>query len=240
MSTLTLSPEELQALIQPSGAMVRPEPIFLSHAYDVSRRKPVQWLTKRAIDIVGSLIGLLLLAPAFLLIALAIKLDSPGSVLYRQMRMGRHGETFPMYKFRSMRQDAETSLESLLQFNETNDGMFKMADDPRVTRVGRFIRKYSLDEFPQLLNVLRGEMSLVGPRPPILREVGRYKSWHYLRFATLPGLTGLWQVSGRSRIQDFDSVVKLDYQYINDWNLGLDCLLLLKTFPVVLLGKDTA
>lgn len=218
----------------------RSDPMFLAESYDVRRRKPWQWLAKRTMDVTLSAVGLLLLIPLFTVVALLIRLESPGPVIYRQKRFGLHGRPFEMYKFRSMRQDAEQMLESLLSRNETNEGMFKLFQDPRVTRVGQFIRKYSIDELPQLVNVLRGDMSLVGPRPPIEREVQTYKTWHYVRFATLPGCTGLWQVSGRSRIKDFDTVVRMDYQYITDWTLGLDWRLLLKTIPVVLGGRDTA
>lgn len=217
-----------------------PDPIFLAENYDLRKKKPLQWVLKRAIDILGCSIGILFLAPLLIITALAIKLESPGPVIYRQRRVGLHGREFEMYKFRSMRQDADAMLDQLLDKNETNSGMFKMFNDPRVTKVGRFIRKYSIDELPQLFNVLKGDMSLVGPRPPIDREVKNYKNWHYLRFATLPGLTGLWQVSGRSRVKEFDAVVRMDYQYINDWNLALDIKLILKTFPVVLGGMDTA
>ncbi len=196
-----------------------------------------EWSIKRLFDITASLFGLILISPLLLLIALLIKLDSKGPLLFKQERVGFDGRRFHMYKFRSMSVDAEKVLKDLLQFNETNDVMFKMTNDPRMTRVGRILRKYSLDELPQLLNVLRGEMSLVGPRPPIVREVETYQPWHYIRFSTLPGLTGLWQVSGRSTINDFDMVVKLDSSYIKNWSLWMDFKILLKTIPVVLGGK---
>lgn len=228
------------AILDELARIIQPDPIFLAENYNLEKRKPLQWWIKRQVDFWGSLAGLLVLSPLLLLVALAIRLESPGPVIYRQKRYGLRGRTFEMYKFRSMRLDAEKELEQLLDRNETNGGMFKMFNDPRVTRVGRFIRKYSIDELPQLVNVLKGDMSLVGPRPPIEREVRNYKNWHFLRFATLPGLTGLWQVSGRSRVQEFDDVVKMDYQYINDWNLLLDFKLIFKTFPVVLGGMDTA
>ncbi len=233
--------EEMQEeVIQHLSEVAKPDPLFLAEAFDLKRRKPIQWFLKRGIDIIGSLTGLVLLFPLLLWVAIAIKLESEGPVIYKQKRIGLRGQEFNMYKFRSMRNNADQELERLLQQNETNDGMFKLFNDPRVTRIGRFIRKYSIDELPQLFNVLKGDMSLVGPRPPIEREVRCYQNWHYLRFATLPGLTCIWQVSGRSNIKEFDTVVRMDYQYIQDWNLLLDFKLIFKTFPVVILGKDTA
>lgn len=145
-----------------------------------------------------------------------------------------------MYKFRSMHIDAEERLDNLKKYNQTNELMFKMFNDPRVTRVGRFIRKYSLDEIPQLINVLLGEMSLVGFRPPLPSEVAQYKSWHYIRFAMLPGLTGPWQISGRSNIKKFDEVINLEFEYTKNWSLFHDFKILFKTVPIVLLGKDAA
>lgn len=143
-----------------------------------------------------------------------------------------------MYKFRSMKYGAEDELVNLKKNNESNEVMFKMKNDPRVTKVGAFLRKHSLDELPQLFNVLKGEMSLIGPRPPLVSELKNYKNWHYKRFATLPGMTGLWQVSGRSSILDFDKVVRLDVQYIENWNLFFDFGILLKTVPVVIRGDE--
>jgi lipopolysaccharide/colanic/teichoic acid biosynthesis glycosyltransferase len=212
----------------------------ISYSVLISESKPFQWFLKRLLDVFCSLFGLLALSPLLLLVALAIKLESPGPVIYKQRRVGFKGQFFDMYKFRSMRQDADAMLAQLMAQNETNNGMFKLFNDPRVTQVGRFIRKYSIDELPQLFNVLIGNMSLVGPRPPIDRELQHYKDWHYIRFSTLPGLTGLWQVSGRSRIKEFDTVVQMDTRYIKEWNMLLDIKLILKTFPVVFGGMDTA
>ncbi|NLF82506.1 MAG: exopolysaccharide biosynthesis protein [Candidatus Gastranaerophilales bacterium] len=175
-----------------------------------------------------------------LLIALMIKLDSEGPVLFKQKRIGQHGKEFYIYKFRSMHKDAEKRLKDLLKYNQTNELMFKMYDDPRVTRVGKFLRKTSLDELPQLFNVLKGEMSLVGFRPPLPSEVERYSDFHYVRFAMLPGLTGPWQVNGRSSIKRFDEVVRLEYEYAKNWSLLNDLSLLLKTVPVVLFSKNAA
>lgn len=236
-----VEPSFLERLAQENFSEIeRPDPLFLAESYDMRKRKPMQWILKRTIDITCSLLGLLALAPLLILVALAIRIESKGPVIFKQRRIGLHGREFDMFKFRSMRPDADDMIADLLDQNETSEGMFKMFNDPRVTKVGKFIRKYSIDELPQLFNVLKGDMSLVGPRPPIKRELKHYKNWHYLRFATLPGLTGLWQVSGRSRIKEFDNVVKLDYQYINEWNLILDFKLILKTFPVVIGGMDTA
>jgi len=192
-------------------------------------------VVKRVIDVTGSLVLLVVGAPFWGLISLAVVLDSPGPVLFRQTRTGIGGSCFQMYKFRSMRKDAEEELENLLDFNEASGPMFKMKEDPRVTRVGRFLRRTSLDELPQLLNVLRGEMSLVGPRPPLPAEVDGYVSWHMKRLDVPPGITGLWQVSGRSLLS-FDDQVLLDIYYIENWSLWLDFKILLRTVPQVLAG----
>jgi lipopolysaccharide/colanic/teichoic acid biosynthesis glycosyltransferase len=213
---------------------------LLEGSLALPEHKPVQWQLKRLIDVVCSLMGIVALSPLLLIVALAIRLESKGPIIYKQRRVGYKGRLFNMYKFRSMREDADTMLEQLLAKNETNSGMFKLFNDPRVTKVGKFIRKYSIDELPQLFNVIKGDMSLVGPRPPIDRELKYYEDWHYLRFTTLPGLTGVWQVSGRSRIKEFDTVIKMDFHYIKEWNVLLDLKLILKTFPVVFGGMDTA
>jgi lipopolysaccharide/colanic/teichoic acid biosynthesis glycosyltransferase len=202
--------------------------------------KPIQWTLKRAMDIGVTLMGGMVILPFLLLIALAIKVESPnGPVFFKQKRIGLRGKEFYMYKFRSMHPDAEERLKELLKYNETNQGMFKLKDDPRVTRVGKFIRKYSLDEFPQLINVLKGEMSLIGFRPPLPRELPEYSPWHFVRFCTLPGLSGEWQVSGRSNITQFDDVIALDFRYIQQWSILRDIKILFKTVPVVLFGKDS-
>lgn len=213
---------------------------WIAKNYDLGKQNTLQWHLKRTFDILASLMGLIILSPLFLVIAILIKLDSEGPVFYKQKRVGYLGRTFNMYKFRSMKVNAEKELESLKQKNETNEGMFKLFDDPRVTKLGKFLRKYSLDELPQLFNVFKGDMSLVGPRPPIVSELSAYKPWHFVRFSSLPGITGVWQTSGRSKIKEFDNVVKLDFSYINNWNFFMDINLLFKTIPVVVLGKDTA
>ncbi|MHB1162663.1 MAG: sugar transferase [Chloroflexota bacterium] len=190
---------------------------------------------KRVLDVVASVAVLTLLSPLLLVVALAIKLDSRGPVLFRQTRVGRDGLPFTLYKFRSMRQDAEQQLEQLQALNEATGPLFKIRDDPRMTGVGRLLRRSSLDEIPQLINVLRGEMSLVGPRPPLPHEVEKYEDWHLRRLEASPGLTGLWQVSGRSEIP-FDEMVMLDIYYVENWSLGMDLSILLRTIPAVLSG----
>ncbi|HZG84923.1 sugar transferase [Paenibacillus sp.] len=184
---------------------------------------------KRMQDIVASLVGLLFLLPLFIVLAILIKLEDPkGPVLFRQTRVGKGGREFQMYKFRSMVSNAEQMLEQLLDKNEVSGLMFKMKDDPRVTKIGKLIRKTSLDELPQLINVLKGEMSLVGPRPPLPREVAVYNAYHLQRLTVTPGCTGLWQVSGRNSV-GFDEMVELDLQYIRERNLFYDIKIILKT-----------
>jgi len=198
------------------------------------KKKPIQQVIKRGIDIVLSLAAIILLSPLFLLLIVAIKIDSKGVALYKQERVGLNERIFHMYKFRSMVTGAEKEFEQVKELNETNCVMFKAKEDPRITRVGKFIRKYSLDELPQLFNILKGDMSLVGPRPPLPREVEQYKAWHHVKFLEKPGLTGLWQVSGRSNIKDFDKVVSLDYEYLRKWNILMDFAIMFRTIPVVL------
>jgi exopolysaccharide biosynthesis polyprenyl glycosylphosphotransferase len=192
-------------------------------------------LVKRAMDVAGAIIGLVVGAPLLALIAFAIRLDSPGPILFSQARIGQGGVPFRMLKFRSMRAGSEAELENLRLLNESDGPTFKMRDDPRITRIGRRLRRHSLDELPQLWNVLRGEMSLVGPRPPLPDEVDRYKDWHMRRLEVRPGLTGLWQVSGRSLLS-FDEQVLLDIHYVEKWSLWLDLQTLLRTIPQVVLG----
>ncbi|MCP4424065.1 MAG: sugar transferase [Chloroflexi bacterium] len=195
-----------------------------------------QRLTKRALDlaviIVAGILGLL----AAGLIAIAIKLDSPGPILYSAERVGRNGKLFKMYKFRSMVVDAERRKKELEALNEADGPIFKIKEDPRLTRIGRFLRRSSLDELPQLWNVLLGQMSLVGPRPPLQEEVDQYKPWHRQRLSVIGGLTGLWQVSGRSDLT-FDELCLLDIYYIENWSLMLDIRILLQTIPHSLFGR---
>jgi lipopolysaccharide/colanic/teichoic acid biosynthesis glycosyltransferase len=195
---------------------------------------------KRMGDIGGSLFGLFLLGILFLIVAIAIKVEDPkGPIIFTQKRVGKNGKEFKMYKFRSMIADAENRLEDLLEYNETTGAMFKMKDDPRVTRIGRFIRKTSIDELPQLWNVFLGDMSLVGPRPPLLREVEEYTEYDMQRLLVVPGCTGLWQVNGRSDI-GFNEMVELDLQYIRSRNLKLDVLIILKTIKVMIVPAKGA
>lgn len=193
-------------------------------------------VVKRVMDIAGALLALLLASPVLLLVALAIKLEDGGPVFFVQERSGLFGKTFPMLKFRSMATDAERRKAELERLNEMSGPVFKMEHDPRVTRVGRFIRRTSLDEFPQFWNVLRGEMSLVGPRPPLPSEVARYERWQMRRLSMKPGITCIWQVSGRNNV-DFDTWMRLDLLYIDTWSLFLDVKLLLRTVPAVLSGS---
>ena len=191
---------------------------------------------KRIIDIVATGLGIVILSPVLLIVAALIKLTSPGPVFFKQERCSLNGRTFKLYKFRTMVVDAEKKLEDLLQHNEMSGPAFKMANDPRVTPIGKFLRKTSLDELPQLWNVLKGEMSLVGPRPPLPQEVAQYDHWQRRRLSMRPGITCLWQVGGRNKITDFNEWSKLDLEYIDSWSLGLDFKILFKTVPVVLLG----
>jgi exopolysaccharide biosynthesis polyprenyl glycosylphosphotransferase len=184
-------------------------------------------------DVIFVIVCFLVGWPLLLIIGLAIKLDSPGPVLFKQVRVGDKNRQFYIYKFRTMRQGAENELEDLIDQNEADGPIFKIRDDPRVTRMGRFLRQTSLDELPQIWNVLKGDMSLVGPRPPIPAEVAQYKSWHKQRLTVPGGITGLWQVSGRSELT-FDEMVLLDLYYIENWSPLLDLSILLRTIPKVL------
>ena len=200
----------------------------------------VDYWIKRSFDLVSSGLFLLLAAPLLLFIAALIYLDSPGPIFYKQTRMGLRGRHFKVWKFRTMVINADQLLKDLEAKNETKDGvLFKMKEDPRITKVGRFLRRYSIDELPQLINVVKGNMSLVGPRPLPLRDVECFKPHHFARQNVLPGITGLWQVSGRSNILDFENAFRLDMTYINNWSLAMDFQILLKTVKVVL-AKDGA
>ncbi|MDO5541570.1 MAG: sugar transferase [Eubacteriales bacterium] len=196
-----------------------------------------QMIAKRFMDILGGLVGVILTGILTLFLGPAIKLESKGPIFFSQDRVGKNGRIFKIYKFRSMCNDAETKKKELEKQNKMQGLMFKIDDDPRITRVGKFIRKTSLDEFPQFWNVLKGDMSLVGTRPPTLDEFWQYELHHKKRLSMKPGITGLWQISGRSDITDFEEVVKLDAKYIEEWNFGLDIKILLKTVGMIFTGE---
>ena len=196
-------------------------------------------MVKRLMDIVGSLIGCVLTLLITPFVALAIKIDSPGPVFFSQTRIGKNGRRFKIWKFRSMYIDAEARKKELEAQNEIKGLMFKMEDDPRITKVGKFIRKTSIDETPQFFNILVGDMSLVGTRPPTEDEFEQYNGYYRRRMSITPGLTGMWQVSGRSDIQDFEEIVKLDLEYIDNWSLLLDIKILFKTVFIVLGRKGS-
>lgn len=206
----------------------------------VPNENKVYLFLKRLIDIVGSGLGILILIPVFLIIGILIKLEDPkGSIFFSQKRNGLNGKEFNMYKFRSMVHNAEDLLESLMSKNEMDGPVFKIKDDPRITKIGKFIRKTSLDELPQLFNVLKGDMSLVGPRPPIPREVIQYNTYQFQRLSVKPGITCYWQISGRNNI-DFDEWVELDLKYIKERNLFKDIYIILMTLPVLLGDKNAS
>jgi exopolysaccharide biosynthesis polyprenyl glycosylphosphotransferase len=205
-------------------------------SYAAAPQEVLELAAKRAFDVAVSALGLLVLSPLVLGVALAVKLESPGPVLFRQRRVGRAGREFTLFKFRSMRAGAEQDRDALLAQNEADGPVFKLRDDPRVTRVGRFLRRTSIDELPQLWNVLRGEMSLVGPRPPLPEEVRRYERWQRRRLSVKPGITCTWQVSGRSDV-GFRRWMELDLAYIDGWSLWEDVRIVLRTIPAVLLGR---
>ena len=200
---------------------------------------PRQVFAKRLMDIAGSLIGLALCGIAFLIFAIPIKLQSPGPVFFSQVRVGKNGRQFKLYKFRSMNVNAEEQKAALMEQNEMSGLMFKITDDPRIFPVGKIMRKFSIDELPQFFNVLRGDMSLVGTRPPTVEEYEQYQLHHKARLGIKPGITGMWQVSGRSDIKDFEKVVALDTHYISQWSIGLDFKILCKTLQVVVTGKGS-
>ena len=191
-------------------------------------------ILKRIIDVVGTIVGLLITAIVSVVLVPLIKMESPGPIFFKQERIGMNGRVFKLYKFRSMYEDAEDRKKDLMDQNEMSGLMFKMENDPRITKVGKFIRKTSLDELPQFWNVLKGDMSLVGTRPPTVDEYMQYNAYQKRRISFKPGITGLWQVSGRSEIKDFDDIVKMDLAYIDNWSIWLDIKLIFKTILVVI------
>ena len=229
--TVRIAPSTMEILVHRAefvpGASV---PLF-------ELRPPVfdgfDYLVKRSFDFVGALLLIIVLSPLLIAIALAVFITSRGPVLYRSIRPGIGGEPFACFKFRTMRSDADQHQADLESYNEASGALFKIRRDPRMTRIGRFLRLYSLDELPQLFNVVQGRMSLVGPRPLPQRDFDQLEDWHKKRYLVLPGLTGLWQVSGRSEL-DFDDLVRLDFLYLERWSVGLDLTILLKTIPAVL------
>jgi exopolysaccharide biosynthesis polyprenyl glycosylphosphotransferase len=229
--TVRIAPSTMEILVHRAefvpGASV---PLF-------ELRPPVfdgfDYFLKRSFDFVGALVLIVLLSPLLIAIAAAVFITSRGPVLYRSIRPGIGGEPFACFKFRTMRSDADQLQADLESLNEASGALFKIRRDPRLTRVGRFLRRYSLDELPQLFNVVQGRMSLVGPRPLPQRDFDQLEDWHKKRYLVLPGLTGLWQVSGRSEL-DFDDLVRLDFLYLERWSIGLDLTILLKTIPAVL------
>ena len=205
--------------------------------YSTTPLKVWQQLIKRVFDILVSGTMLILLLPIFIFIAVAIKLTSKGPVIYRSKRVGLNKKTFNFYKFRTMVVGAEQLKERLMDQNVMQKIVFKVKDDPRITSIGKFLRKFSLDELPQLWSVFRGDMAVVGPRPPLVSELDKFESWHRRKLSVKPGLTCLWQISGRSEITDFDEWVRLDLEYIDNWSLWLDFKIFFKTIPVVVFGK---
>lgn len=208
-------------------------------AYHTITLNTYEQVLKRVIDILGGVVGVVLSSPIMLITAIAIKLDSPGPILFKQTRVGQNGRQFKIYKFRSMYIDAEERKKELMASNEIEGGvMFKMKDDPRITKVGKVIRKLSIDELPQFFNIVGGSMSLVGTRPPTLDEVEKYKRNQWRRISIKPGLTGMWQVNGRSKVQNFDEIVEMDVEYIDNWSLWLDFKIIFKTVLVLLKHDD--
>ncbi len=223
---------------QTGRPMAHVRPAFVPADFHLDEKGFYKRYGKRLLDIVTSSLAILVLLPFLPFIALAIKLSSPGPMLYRSLRLGKNGRPFVFYKFRSMVADAHATRNILLHLNEVDGPVFKLSNDPRVTRVGRFLRRTSIDELPQLINVLRGEMTLVGPRPPIPEEVEKYEPWQRRRLDVTPGITCLWQISGRSRL-GFNEWMRLDLQYIQNRSFGLDMKIILRTIPAVL-SRDGA
>lgn len=217
--------------------VVEPVGNYLVLTTSMNIASPRQLFIKRVVDIIGSIVGLLLAGIAFIIFAPIIKSQSPGPVFFKQVRVGKNGRRFKLYKFRSMYPDAEERKAELMKENKMQGNIFKMEDDPRIIPIGFFMRKYSIDELPQFFNILKGDMSLVGTRPPTEDEFVQYEAHHRARLGIKPGLTGMWQVSGRSNITNFEEIVNLDTAYISNWNLGMDFRILFKTIGVVIKGN---
>ncbi|MDR0598523.1 MAG: sugar transferase [Treponema sp.] len=213
---------------------IGPFNILSFQSYDYS---PAQRFLKRVMDMTGGLVGCVIFAAAYIFLAPLIKLTSPGPALFIQTRKGKNGREFKLYKFRTMYADAEERKKEFLARNEMKGHLFKLKDDPRITPLGKFLRRTSVDELPQFINILKGHMSLVGTRPPTVEEFDAYENQHRRRLSIKPGLTGLWQVSGRNEIFDFEEVVRLDSEYIDKWSIWLDIKIILKTFTVLFKGR---
>ncbi len=219
-----------------SQGFIKLSRLYYSELMNYSKKTAWRYLLKRTVDLGLSSIALILLSPLLLLLALSVKIsDYKGPIIFKQTRVGKNGKPFTMYKFRSMYSDAEERKAELQKFNESSGPTFKMKNDPRIYPLGRLLRKFSLDELPQLFNILKGDMSIVGPRPPVPNEVAEYLPWHKMRLSVTPGLTCFWQVSGRSNTT-FDESMRLDNQYDRHGNLGVDAQLIAKTFKVVIKG----
>jgi len=217
-------------------AMVGDVPVLKFHTVSLNEG---QLFAKRVLDVCGALVGMVFFGIAFIIMAPLIKLETPGPVIFKQQRVGKNGRVFEIWKFRSMGVNAEAQKSLLMAGNEMSGYMFKMSDDPRVTRIGAFMRRSSIDELPQFYNVLKHNMSLVGTRPPTVQEVANYEQHHHRRISITPGITGMWQISGRSDITDFEEVVRLDNQYIQNWTIWSDIVILVKTLVVVITGKGS-
>lgn len=218
-----------------SGDLPEREVLNTIAIYEGSPQKKSYELVKHILDIIFTILAFIMLSPVFLITAIAIKIDSKGPIFYTQSRVGKNGKQFKMYKFRSMCSDADEMLQELHHLNEKDGPIFKISNDPRVTKIGRIIRKASIDELPQLFNILRGEMTIVGPRPPLIHEVEQYTPYQAQRLTVSPGLTCYWQINGRSELS-FEEWVELDLKYINERGFITDLKIILKTIPVVLLG----
>ncbi len=222
--------EDRKLHLRPRLMTVRGKPML---TFAAAEHNQLALIVKRVFDFLVGLVGSILSLPIILIVAIPLLIESPGPLIFKQKRVGKNGRVFNIYKLRSMYKDAEARKAELMAKNQMSGHMFKMKDDPRITKVGKFIRRTSIDELPQFWNILRGDMSFVGTRPPTVAEYEQYDAHHKRRLSLKPGLTGLWQVSGRSNITDFEDVVRLDCSYIDNWSLWLDCKIILKTIPVV-------
>jgi exopolysaccharide biosynthesis polyprenyl glycosylphosphotransferase len=228
-------------ILKPEEETMRIQIHYPAHATERTNKKEQKRLGyhffKRAFDITASFFGMVILSPLFLVVAIAIRLESKGNPIFKQTRIGKDGKPFMFYKFRSMHKDAEYRRSELIELNERDGPVFKMTNDPRVTKVGKFIRKTSIDELPQLLNILKGDMTFVGPRPPLPNEVEQYSDFHFRRLEVKGGLTCYWQIKGRGEVILFNDWVNMDIKYIEERSLWVDFKILMKTFKIVFFGK---